>query len=107
MSIQIGDSRLSKSNPWAVGNCAPGDDVRIPTERYYSKDFFELECNSLWNNSWQLACRLEDIPNVGDYVEYTIVDQSILIVRDGETTIRALSDCRDYFPSAITRSAIG
>ena len=90
MSTQIGDSRLSKSNPWAVGNCAPGDDVRIPTERYYSKDFFELECNSLWNNSWQLACRLEDIPNVGDYVEYTIVDQSILIVRDGETTIRAL-----------------
>ncbi len=90
MSIEIGESRASKSNPWAVPPSGPRDDTHIPTERYYSKEFFELECNSLWADSWQVACRLEDIPNVGDYAEYTIVDQSILILRDSENSIRAL-----------------
>ena len=90
MSLQIPESRVPATNTWAVVSTAPGDDVHIATERYYSRDFFELECKHLWPNTWQVACRLEDIPNVGDFAEYTIVDQSVLIVRDTETTIRAL-----------------
>ena len=27
-----------------------------------------------------MACRLEEIPNVGDYVEYTILDKSVIVV---------------------------
>ena len=90
MSIQQSESRIPSSNPWALAPGRPGDDANIPTERYYSRDFFELECNHLWTNSWQVACRLEDIPHLGDFAEYTIVDQSVLIVRDSENSIRAL-----------------
>jgi phenylpropionate dioxygenase-like ring-hydroxylating dioxygenase large terminal subunit len=90
MSVEISRPQEWTSNPWAVPPSGPAGDTHIPTERYYSNDFFDLERQSLWGDTWQAACRLEDIPNVGDFTEYTIVDQSILIVRDTETSIRAL-----------------
>ena len=32
---------------------------RIPAQRYYDKEFYELENERLWPHVWQLACRLE------------------------------------------------
>ena len=57
----------------------------IPAERYYDPEFFELEKKHLWPRVWQMAARLEEIPNVGDYVEYTILDKSVIVVntKDG------------------------
>jgi phenylpropionate dioxygenase-like ring-hydroxylating dioxygenase large terminal subunit len=43
----------------------------------------------LWPRVWQVACRLEEIPDPGDYVEYLIGDQSILIVRSGSGDVHA------------------
>jgi phenylpropionate dioxygenase-like ring-hydroxylating dioxygenase large terminal subunit len=53
----------------------------IPTERYYDEEFFRLEAERLWPRVWQMACRLEEIPNVGDFTEYTILNRSVIIVR--------------------------
>ena len=52
----------------------------IPAERYYDAEFFELEREHLWPRTWQMACRLEEIPNIGDFTEYTILDQSVIVV---------------------------
>jgi len=52
----------------------------IPAERYHDAEFFELERETLWPRVWQMACRLEEIPNVGDFVEYTILDKSVIVV---------------------------
>ena len=38
---------------------------------------------------WQLACRLEEIPYVGDYVTYDINDESVIVVRETAERIRA------------------
>jgi phenylpropionate dioxygenase-like ring-hydroxylating dioxygenase large terminal subunit len=68
------------------------DEVRddfIPKDVYFSPEFARLEAEHLWPYVWQLACRLEEIPNVGDYVTYDIVDESIIIVRTSKTTIKA------------------
>src|SRR5262245_46797024 len=46
---------------------------RIPVRRYHDPAFFEAEREHLWTHAWQMACRLEEIPQVGDYVEYRIV----------------------------------
>jgi phenylpropionate dioxygenase-like ring-hydroxylating dioxygenase large terminal subunit len=54
---------------------------RVPAKRYYDKEFFELERERLWPHVWQMACRLEEIPELGDYVEYRILDKSVIIVR--------------------------
>jgi nitrite reductase/ring-hydroxylating ferredoxin subunit len=56
-------------------------DADIPTDRYLSRDFHELEKERLWKRVWQMACREEDIPNPGDTLVYDICDQSILMVR--------------------------
>ncbi|MBV9995166.1 MAG: aromatic ring-hydroxylating dioxygenase subunit alpha [Caulobacteraceae bacterium] len=57
------------------------DPERIPAKRYYDEEFYKLECERLWPRVWQMACRLEEIPNVGDFVEYKILDKSVLVVR--------------------------
>src|SRR5579864_7540557 len=54
---------------------------RIPAQRYYDPEFFELERKYFWPKVWQMACRLEEIPEIGDWVEYQILDKSVLVIR--------------------------
>lgn len=61
----------------------------VPVERYISRDFHELEKERLWSRVWQVACREEDIPNVGDIEVYDICDISILVVRTAPSQIKA------------------
>jgi len=61
----------------------------VPKERYTSRAFLELEMQRLWGRVWQIACREEELPAIGDYVEYAIGDQSILIVRGGSGSVAA------------------
>jgi nitrite reductase/ring-hydroxylating ferredoxin subunit len=61
----------------------------IPASDFYSKEFAELENERLWPRVWQMACREEDIPEVGDYYTYDIVDESIIVIRSAPGEIRA------------------
>jgi len=61
----------------------------IPSERYTSREWLRLEYERLWPRVWQMAGREEDIPEVGDFLEYKIGDQSILLVRATTDTIKA------------------
>lgn len=80
----------SRSVPFAMDN-----PLRVPRERYYDREFFELEKEHLWPRVWQMACRLEEIPEPGDFVEYEICDQSILVVRQADRSIKAFHNaCR-------------
>jgi phenylpropionate dioxygenase-like ring-hydroxylating dioxygenase large terminal subunit len=68
---------------------------RIPAARYYDPEFFALERERFWPRVWQMACRLEEIPEVGDYVEYEILGQSVIVVRTAPDRIRAYHNaCR-------------
>jgi len=71
------------------------DALHVPRERYYDREFFELEKEHLWPRVWQMACRLEEIPQPGDFVEYEICDQSILVIRQPDRSVKALyNTCR-------------
>ena len=67
-----------------------GEDDTIPRARYTSAEFAELEFERLWSRVWQVACREEEIAEVGDFLEYLIGDQSILIVRSDPDSIKRL-----------------
>jgi len=56
------------------------DPERIPVQRYFDADFYQAELDHLWPHAWQNACRLEQIAEVGDWIEYTNVGKSILVV---------------------------
>jgi phenylpropionate dioxygenase-like ring-hydroxylating dioxygenase large terminal subunit len=67
----------------------------VPRERYFDRGFYELEKKHLWPNAWQMAARLEEIPRPGDFVEYQIVGNSILIIRQQDGSVKALHNaCR-------------
>ena len=71
------------------------DPERIPAKRYYDEEFFRLENERLWPHVWQMAARLETIPNPGDWIEYKILDKSVLIVRGKDGQVRAFHNaCR-------------
>ena len=71
----------------------------IPFERYTSQEFFDLEMEKLWSKVWQWACRLESIPEVGDWVTYDIGDKSVIVVRHGEGP----EDVSAYYNSCLHR----
>ncbi len=70
------------------------DPERIPTQRYYDQQFYELECERVWPHVWQMACRLEQIPNVGDWVEYRILNRSVIVVRTKDGVKAFHNACR-------------
>jgi phenylpropionate dioxygenase-like ring-hydroxylating dioxygenase large terminal subunit len=53
---------------------------RIPSARYYDGSFFALENERLWPYVWQMAARLDSIPEVGDWIEYRLLEKSVLVV---------------------------
>jgi nitrite reductase/ring-hydroxylating ferredoxin subunit len=66
-----------------------GDDDIVARARYTSPQFGALELERLWARVWQVACREEEVAEVGDYCEYLIGDQSILVVRSDPDVIGA------------------
>ena len=68
---------------------------RVPKERYYDPAFYALEAEHLWPRVWQMACRLEEIPHAGDFTEYEILDQSVIVIRDDDGSVSAFQNaCR-------------
>lgn len=61
----------------------------IDISRYTSREWHELEKEKVWNKTWQVACRLEDIPEVGDHILYDVCDDSVIVVRTAPDTIKA------------------
>ena len=53
----------------------------VPVTRYTSREFHDLEMRKLWPKVWQMACREEEIPEVGDHLVYEIGRYSIIVVR--------------------------
>jgi phenylpropionate dioxygenase-like ring-hydroxylating dioxygenase large terminal subunit len=74
---------------WALG---PGF---VPKGRYVDRDFARLEHERLFSSVWQMACREEDLDGPGAFHDYTIGDQSILVVRQADGSLRAMHNaCR-------------
>jgi phenylpropionate dioxygenase-like ring-hydroxylating dioxygenase large terminal subunit len=69
----------------------------VSTQRYTSKAWHAAEVEHVWRKTWQVACRLEEIPEVGDYIVYDIVDDSVIVVRTAADEIRA------YFNACLHR----
>ena len=61
----------------------------IPIEAYVSPEYAAQENQRLWSKVWQAACRMEDIPKIGDYVSYDIMEESVIIVRTTAETVQA------------------
>ncbi|MFP5306208.1 MAG: aromatic ring-hydroxylating oxygenase subunit alpha [Gammaproteobacteria bacterium] len=61
----------------------------LPLDAYVSEAYARAEGERLWSKVWQHAGRVEEIPEVGDYITYEIGNESILIVRSAADAIAA------------------
>ena len=69
--------------------------LRIPVDRYTSAEFHRIEVEKVWKKVWQMACREEDVPAVGDHITYDIAGISVLVIRSAPDTVRAFRNiCR-------------
>lgn len=73
----------------ASGEIQKVRDDFVPKGDYLSAEFANLEADRLWPRVWQVACREEEIPSVGDVIAYDILDESVILVRTAPDTIRA------------------
>jgi phenylpropionate dioxygenase-like ring-hydroxylating dioxygenase large terminal subunit len=62
----------------------------VPVEHYTSAEVFQKSIGKMWLRTWQMVCREEEIPNVGDSYVYDIVGKSLIIVRTAPNEVKAL-----------------
>jgi len=51
------------------------------TDRYFSREFMELEWERMWTRTWLIAGVESDIPEVGDYLLFRIRNESFIVTR--------------------------
>ncbi len=67
----------------------PGGPAKIATDRFYKQEYHDLEVEHLWKKTWQMACREDDIPEIGDYYLYDIAHLQFIVVRTGDNEFKA------------------
>jgi len=63
--------------------------VTYPTEGFLSRDYLEDEKQLLWPKIWQMVEREEDLPNPGDWMTYNVADESVIVLRKQDGTLKA------------------
>ncbi len=61
----------------------------VPKLRYTSHEFAALENEYMWTRTWQMACTLDELTQPGDHVVYDVADQSLIVVRTKDGSIKA------------------
>ena len=63
--------------------------MTIGAEAYISEAYARAERDRLWRKVWQQVGRIEEIPEVGNFLTYEILDDSIIVARTGPESIIA------------------
>ncbi len=77
----------NRTNPEAAEDLA--GPVTIGVDAYLSEDYARAERDKLWRKVWQQVGRVEELPEVGSYLTYDILDDSIIVVRTAHDRITA------------------
>jgi phenylpropionate dioxygenase-like ring-hydroxylating dioxygenase large terminal subunit len=69
--------------------------MRVTTDRYHSRAYAELERENMWMRTWQAAGRADEIAEPGDWMEYRLFDQSYVLVRQKDGSVKGfVNACR-------------
>jgi len=73
----------------ALEDAAGGRPSGVARARYTSRAVHDLEVDRVWRRVWQMACREEQVPEVGDCVVYAAPGVSLVVVRSAPGELRA------------------
>lgn len=98
---RMSEERSNRPGDWVdtaegLADIAPDRyNMRIPTDRYVSPEVQERERETIWMKTWQVAGRVSELPEVGDWKVYQLFDQSYIVVRGKDDRIRGfVNACR-------------
>lgn len=75
----------------------------IPASWYIDKELYEHELKSVFSNTWQLAGRLDQVSQPGQYVTSDIAGEPIVIVRGNDGVLRGFFNvCRHHAAAVMT-----
>lgn len=87
MNVQ---TKLDTANiPMEGGTSAGLRGDKITGDRYWARQFMELEWEHMWTRVWQIGARLAEIPEPGDYVVHNLRHESVVLVRQENGSIKA------------------
>src|SRR5258708_3181590 len=73
----------------------PPEALTLPAGYYVDPEHFRLELDRVFGQMWFSAGRVDEVPNVGDYVHRTIGDESLIVTRASDDRINAFYNvCR-------------
>ncbi len=79
----------------------------LPPEAYGSPEFFKFEKHAVWMTSWLCVGREQQLPEPGDYLAVTILDEPLLVVRGDDMQIRVMSALCRHRGHALKESCSG
>lgn len=100
-------TQKQQENSWPESWCLLANGHGARSGRYTDPDFARLEYERLWSKVWQCAARLDEIPQVGDFTTYEIGDQSVVVVRVTEDSIKAYYNFCPHRGTALTAGGCG
>lgn len=74
-----------------LSSCDLKDAVTLPPECYTSAEFYEFEKDALYASEWLCVGREDWVAEPGDYFTTSIINEPILVARNREGEIRAMS----------------
>jgi phenylpropionate dioxygenase-like ring-hydroxylating dioxygenase large terminal subunit len=70
----------------------------LPPEAYFSPAVYDLEIDNIFRRDWLCVGRVDQMPNPGDYITADIVGEPVVVTRDEDGSLHALSRvCRHRF----------
>ncbi|MGH9971978.1 MAG: aromatic ring-hydroxylating oxygenase subunit alpha [Pyrinomonadaceae bacterium] len=75
----------------------------IPATWYTDKELYELELQTVFANSWQLAGRVDQVCEPGQFVTSEIAEEPIVVVRGNDGNLRGFFNvCRHHAAAVMT-----
>jgi len=75
----------------------------IPSSWYVDRELYDLELKTVFSNSWQLAGRLDQVSQPGQYVTTDIGGEPIVVVRGSDGVLRGFYNvCRHHAAAVMT-----
>ena len=72
---------------WQIGD--PETARTLPSRFFYAPEIFEREVETIFYRSWHCVCHRSEIENLGDFVKFDLLDQSVLVIRANDGLVYA------------------